>query len=88
MIHGGVVRTPCDVRIMYIFRLFSVDNVCTAAIIWVIIIYVFFNFQKSHIQQDGMEIYLKKDYMQYTGKYKEIGTIHIKQMSNFYFTQL
>jgi len=28
---------------------------------------------RSHIQQDGMEIYLKKDFMQYTGSFKERG---------------
>lgn len=28
---------------------------------------------RSHIQQDGMKIYLKKDFMQYTGSFKERG---------------
>ena len=63
---------------MYVFGIFCIrvfygSPVSKAEIGTVIIIYdIFFFFQRSHIQQDGMEIYLKKDFMQYTGNYDEI----------------
>ena len=72
-IHGGIVKTPCDVGSSYNLFFCWYCN-----LIFIIVSFFFcpvlllnFNqnllFQRSHIQQDGMEIYLKKDFMQYTG---------------------
>ena len=60
-IRDGIVKTPCDVKM----RLKSSTS-CSH--------FLFFPLKSSHMSKEtGMDIYLKKDYMQYTGSFKERG---------------
>ena len=60
-IRDGIVRTPCDVSIISQIKL--------------ILFHEFIRlFQPSHMSEEAeMTIYLKKEYMQYTGSFKERG---------------
>ena len=61
-IRDGIVRTPCDVSIISLFNLIQLLHQ------FIIL------FQPSHMSEEAeMTIYLKKEYMQYTGSFKERG---------------
>ncbi len=60
-IRDGIVRTPCDVGTTWS---------CYPEILSIHVAFM----QRSHMSEEtDMQIFLKKDYMQYTGSFKERG---------------
>ena len=66
-IRNGIEKTPCDVSLVR-YELVLSNLILKISMAPISIL------QKSHMSREtGMDIYLKKDYMQYTGSFKERG---------------